>query len=76
LVLGHDTMDEMLVDGYPGPGEYQRQVTYDAPTYEELDAIIDRAERCEQSIKYTCYQSKLLSDACMLPFMLLTVIIL
>jgi len=57
-------MDEMLVDGYPGPGEYVRPVIYDAPSKEELDAIIARASSCEQYIRYTCYQSKLLSDAC------------
>jgi len=65
MELGHDTMDEMLVDGYPGPGEYVRPVIYDAPSKEELDAIIARATDCEQYIRYTCYQSKLLSDACM-----------
>jgi len=64
LELGHDTMEEMVVDGYPGPGEYVRPIVYAAPTYEELDAIIARADRCEQHIRYTCYQSKLLSDAC------------
>jgi len=59
----------MLVDGYPGPGEYVRPVVYDAPTKEELDAIIARATRCEQYIKYVCYQSKLLSDACTCDFL-------
>jgi len=63
LELSHDTRDEMLVDGYPGAGEYVRPVIYDAPSKEELDAIIARASTCEQYIKYTCYQSKLLSDA-------------
>jgi contactin associated protein-like 2 len=63
MELGHDTMDEMLVDGYPGPGSYVRPVVYDAPTKEELDAIIARSSTCEQYIRYTCYQSKLLSDA-------------
>jgi len=66
MEVGHDTMDEMLVDGYPGPGEYVRPVIYDAPSKEELDAIIARASNCEQYIRYICYQSKLLSDACML----------
>jgi len=65
LELGHDTMEELLVDGYPGPGEYVRPVIYDAPSKEELDAIIGRASTCEQYIRYICYQSKLLSDACM-----------
>jgi len=64
LELYHDTTEEMVVDGYPGPGEYVRDVHYDAPSYEELDAIIARADSCEQYIRYTCYQSKLLSDAC------------
>ena len=64
LELGHDTMEEMMVDGYPGPGEYVRPVIYDAPTKEELDAIIARAHTCEQYIRYVCYQSKLLTDAC------------
>lgn len=57
-------MDEMTVDGFPGPGSYVRPVVYNAPHREELDAIIDRAGTCEQYIRYTCYQSKLLSDAC------------
>jgi len=63
LELYHDSTDEMVVDGYPGAGEYVRPIRYDAPTYEELDAIIDRADRCEQYIRYKCYQSKLLSDS-------------
>jgi len=66
MELGHDSMGEMLVDGYPGPGEYVRPIIYDAPSKEELDAIIERSPFCEQYIKYICYQSKLLSDACTL----------
>lgn len=58
-------MDEMLVDGYPGPGSYVRDILYNAPSKEELNEIIKRAVTCEQYIRYTCYQSKLLSDACM-----------
>jgi len=63
MELGHDTMEEMLVDGYAGAGQYERPIIYDAPSKEELDAIIERAVDCEQYIRYTCYQSKLLSDA-------------
>lgn len=64
LELNHDTQGEILVDGFPGPGSYVRPITYNAPHKEELNAIIDRAFTCDQYIKYTCYQSKLLSDAC------------
>jgi len=62
MELYHDSGDETLVDGYPGPGSYVRLVVYDTMK-EEIDRIIDRALYCEQYIKYECYQSKLLTDA-------------
>jgi len=62
MELYHDSGDETLVDGYPGPGSYVRPVVYNAKR-EEIDEIINRATTCEQYIKYECYQSKLLTDA-------------
>lgn len=62
LELSHDSLEEMLVDGYAEPGSYVRTIVYDT-LKEEIDEIINRALRCEQYIKYTCFQSKLLSDA-------------
>ena len=62
MELSHDTMNPTLVDGYPGPGSYVRDVMYDT-TKEEIDTIISRARYCEQYIRYECYQSKLLTDA-------------
>ena len=61
--LHHDTGAEMTVDGFADPGSYVRPIRYDAPQREQLDALIGRAFSCEQYIKYTCFQSKLLSDA-------------
>ena len=55
-------MEEMLVDGYAEPGSYVRSIVYDT-LKEEIDEIVARALNCEQYIKYTCFQSKLLSDA-------------
>lgn len=60
-------MEEMLVDGYPEPGSYVRTIVY-VTLKEEIDEIINRAFKCEQYIKYTCFQSKLLSDAGNLEF--------
>ena len=62
MEVGHDSEDEILVDGYPGPGSYVRPINY-VTGREETETIIARAIYCEQYIKYTCYQSKLLSDA-------------
>ena len=63
MELSHDSMDEMLVDGYPEPGSYVRPINYNVALKEEIDEIINRAFSCEQYIKYTCFQSKLLTDA-------------
>ena len=59
--IAHDSMEPTHVDGYQTAGSYARTVTYDADI-EQFDELIARAGRCEQSIRYTCYGSKLLSD--------------
>lgn len=66
MELSHDSMDEILVDGYPEAGSYVRPIAYNTFGKEEIDEIIRRAFRCEQYIKYTCFQSKLLTDAGMM----------
>ena len=54
-------MNPTHVDGYQTAGSYVRMVTYDADI-EQFDELIARAGYCEQSIRYRCYGSKLLSD--------------
>jgi hypothetical protein len=53
-VIGHDSESRTLVDGYEDPGSYRRNITYDI-SMEKIVAIIDRSKKCEQFIKYECY---------------------
>jgi hypothetical protein len=55
-VIGHDSESRTLVDGYEDPGSYRRNITYDI-SMEKIVAIIDRSKKCEQFIKYECYNS-------------------
>ncbi|KAI0211781.1 Neurexin-4 [Lamellibrachia satsuma] len=59
--IRHDSMKPTHVDGYQTAGSYMRTINYDADI-EQFDELIARAAFCEQSIRYKCFGSKLLSD--------------
>ena len=46
------------VIGYEDPGSYSRKINYDI-NMEEIVAIINKSERCEQFIKYECLNAGL-----------------
>ena len=48
----------MKVDGYESAGSYSRKIKYDLPM-ERITAIIKTSMKCEQFIKYQCYDSGL-----------------
>lgn len=58
--ISHDSMGEMLVDGYQAPNYYKRIVKYDTDL-DELDEFIKRAGTCYQDISYRCTNSRILA---------------
>lgn len=59
--LQHDTMHEVMVDGYQGPGTYIRPITYKT-NLTQIDQLIYRASSCRQFIQYRCENSRLLDN--------------
>ena len=55
-VIGHDSESMTLVDGYEDPGSYRREIKYDLPI-EQIVAVIQQSQWCEQFIKFECYDS-------------------
>ena len=49
------------VNGYEAPGSYRRKINYDV-NMEQLAAIIKKSQRCEQFIKYECFNAGLFFD--------------
>ena len=58
-VIGHDSESKTLVKGYEAAGCYQRKITYEI-SIEQIVAIMNQSEHCEQFIKYDCFHSILL----------------
>ena len=46
------------MDGYEGPGFYSRKVKYNI-SMEQVIAIVQRSQKCEQFTKYECFNSGL-----------------
>ncbi|XP_029633411.1 neurexin-4 [Octopus sinensis] len=59
--VGHNSENEILVNGYKEPGSYVRHVRYDTGIL-ELEALIERATSCKQLIRYKCNNSLLLAN--------------
>ena len=62
-VVGHDSENRMLVNGYEGKGSYVRNVHYSGAgltNVPQLAGLLDVSAHCEQFIKYECYNSLLL----------------
>ena len=49
------------MDGYEDTGSYRRNITYDI-SMEQIVAIINQSQRCEQFIKYECLRAGLWFD--------------
>ena len=62
-VIGHDSEDEMFVNGYSSEGSYSRVIQYSGVNsicISQLANLTAVSSQCEQFIKYECYHSRLL----------------
>ena len=62
-VVGHDSEQRTLVDGYEGPGSYVRDIHYTGTGLTrngQLFGLLDISTHCEQFIKYECHHAALL----------------
>ena len=53
IVISHDSESRTGVSGIEAAGGYKRQIKYEI-SKEDLKAIVQSSEKCEQSIKYEC----------------------
>lgn len=60
-LVGHNSENEVLVNGFNEPGSYVRRVRYETGIL-ELEALIERATSCKQLISYKCNNSRLLAN--------------
>ena len=59
-IVNHDSEARTLVNGYSGRGSYSRDVKYNGVTKAQLVSLTGVSQKCEQFIKYECYDSRLL----------------
>ncbi|XP_022086867.1 neurexin-4-like [Acanthaster planci] len=61
-VIQHDAeTSEGIPPGNTEPGSYSRDITYQASS-DQIRAVVDMAEYCEQYIQYVCTRAKLLNS--------------
>ncbi|CAH3025879.1 unnamed protein product, partial [Porites evermanni] len=61
-VVGHDSEDRILVNGYEDAGSYVRNVVYVGAGVTQLATLATISTHCEQFIKYKCYHSLFLTN--------------
>ncbi len=61
--IHHENEEPTVVNGYQEPGSYVRPIIYPVKEREQFDEFVDRSYKCEQYIRYKCWNSRLLSDA-------------
>ncbi|XP_060068811.1 neurexin-4-like [Ylistrum balloti] len=59
--IGHDSEEDIRVDGYQAPNYYVRKIGYSASSIDELTEVIERSVSCHQTIEYKCNNSRLLA---------------
>jgi len=59
--VGHNSEEEMVVDGFEPARSYVRDVVYDAPMTSIL-ALMSASSKCRQFIKYMCHHSLMFRD--------------
>ena len=59
-IVSHDSEAKTLVDGYGSAGSYSRDVSYNGVGKAQLVSLTGVSQKCEQFIKYECYDSRLL----------------
>ena len=62
-VISHDSESRTIVDGYPGSGDYSRNIHYSGASFSQLASLTDVSKNCEQFIKYECYHSELIASS-------------
>ena len=65
-VIGHDSEDEIYVNGYSSRGSYSRAIQYSGVSSScssQLANLTAVSSHCEQFINYECYHSRLLYNA-------------
>lgn len=60
-IIHHRSENDIIVQGYDGKGSYIRSIDYYAPM-ESIRMVIERSETCNQFIKYTCINARLLDS--------------
>ena len=61
-VVSHDSEDRILVDGCDPKGCYSRQVLYTGASLKQLTSLTKVSAKCEQFIRYECYNTWFLSE--------------
>ena len=61
-VISHDSENRTLVNGHEPKGTYSRDIHYAGASLSQLASLTRVSLRCEQFIKYECYNSKLLNS--------------
>ena len=61
-VVSHDSEDRILVDGCEPKGCYSRHVLYTGASLKQLASLTKVSAKCEQFIKYECYNTWFLSE--------------
>ena len=56
-VIGHDSESRTHVSGYGSQGSYSRDIHYTGASLSQLASLTEVSSRCEQFIKYECYDS-------------------
>lgn len=68
--VDHDSETPTLVNGYQEPGSYVRPIDY-GMTRDQFDELVGkRAYKCEQYIKWECWNARLLSDTGIMTYFL------
>ncbi|XP_006817817.1 uncharacterized protein LOC100377028 [Saccoglossus kowalevskii] len=55
--IRHNQEDRTHVQGYDEPGSYMANITYGDVSIDQIRAVIDTSDTCEQWIGYDCYHS-------------------
>ena len=58
-VIGHDSENRTLVDGYEEGGSYSRNVTYTGVNATQIANLVRISKNCFQFIKFECYEVEL-----------------
>ena len=56
-VIGHDSEDRTLVDGFEDAGSYSRDIRYTKASLSQLASLTTVSLFCEQFIQYECHRS-------------------